>query len=306
MYYVLTKIIKDNEQKNQQMLHQSRLALIGEMIGMIAHQWRQPLNAISLTAGNLKFKCMMDDYNKEVFEEEVENNRVKDKQLIEQSRFAQMGEMISMIAHQWRQPLSAISATSMTIELNVAMDNMEKKAIGENARNISKYSQHLSSTIDDFRNFFKTDKKTSIFTYEKVVKSVLNIIGTSLEIKGIKIVLKLNSSDVFNTYENELKQVVLNILKNAEDILLDKEIENAKITIKSDANNLYIMDNADGIHDDIIANIFDPYFSTKLEKNGTGLGLYMSKIIVEDHCNGKISVFNDEDGAVFKISLPPT
>jgi C4-dicarboxylate-specific signal transduction histidine kinase len=108
---------------------------------------------------------------------------------------------------------------------------------------------------------------------------------------------------VFHTYPNEIKQVILNLLKNAEDILLEKEIENPTITINTYDNILIVKDNAGGVPDDIIGKIFDPYFSTKTKKDRTGLGLYMSKTIIEDHCGGSLSVSNDNNGAIFKIEL---
>lgn len=239
----------------------------------------------------------------EKVKQEVEKNRKKDKQLLEQSRFAQMGEMISMIAHQWRQPLAAISSRCMGMELKAQLGKMDKDVVVENTRYIAQYSQHLSSTIDDFRNFFKTDKAKVDFTYEEIVKSVLNIMEASVVSKEIEVVTKLNSTVVFNSFQNELKQVVINIIKNAEDALLDNKTKDAKIIIHTDATELTISDNAGGIDKSVIGKIFDPYFSTKLEKNGTGLGLYMSKIIIEEHCSGSLNVENNEEGAVFKIKL---
>ncbi len=241
------KLKKEKEFQNQQMLHQSRLAQMGEMISMIAHQWRQPLNAISLTANNLLFKCMMDDINSDYFEKEI--------------------------------------------------------------RLIDNYSQHLSKTIDDFRGFFREDKVKQITSLEEIISSTLDIIKVSIENKNINIVTLFKSKVELETYPNEVKQVILNIMKNAEDVLLDNKIVNPTITIEtvfdedSKKKILIIKDNAGGIPLDIIESVFNPYFSTKLEKDGTGLGLYMSKTIIEEHCGGKLSVSNDTQGAVFKIEF---
>jgi len=235
--------------------------------------------------------------------EEVQKNRDKDKQLLQQSRLAQMGEMISMIAHQWRQPLAAISSTSTSLEIKANLNKLDKDMVIQQARNISKYSQHLSATIDDFRDFFKPDKVQENISFDEVISSALNIVESSIENKNIKIVQKLESKERFDTYSNELKQVVLNLIKNAEDILVEKDIQNPTITIITKGNELAVSDNAGGIKEDILDKVFDPYFSTKSDKNGTGLGLYMSKIIIEEHCGGELSVQNDKDGAVFKISL---
>ncbi len=229
--------------------------------------------------------------------------RVKDKYIIQQSRLAQMGEMISMIAHQWRQPLSAISATSSSIIIKAKLDKLDRVTAKELAEKIIEYSMHLSSTIDDFRNFFKTDKEKELISYNELIKSALNIIEISIINQNIELITKLNSKESIDTYTNEIKQVILNLIKNAEDVLLEKKIKNPQITIETSGNRLSISDNGGGISQEIIEKIFDPYFSTKLEKNGTGLGLYMSKIIVEEHCGGTLSVANDANGAVFTIML---
>ena len=239
--------------------------------------------------------------------EEVEKNRSREQMMLHQTRLAQMGEMISMIAHQWRQPLAAISATSGSIELQASINKLDKDVIQKKAHNISNYSQHLSSTIDDFRNFFKPNKEKKDTTYEELLGSVIKIIGLSITHKNIQLLQELNCHETFNTYPNELKQVILNLIKNAEDILLEKAVEDPYIKIVTyTRENQYILeisDNGGGVPEDIIGNIFDPYFSTKEAKDGTGLGLYMSKIIIEDHCGGKLSVDNDKDGAVFRICL---
>ncbi len=240
-------------------------------------------------------------------DEEVEKNREKDKRLLQQSRMAQMGEMISMIAHQWRQPLAAISATSASIELKAGMNKLDNNTAQQKARDISNFSQHLSTTIDDFRNFFKPNKSKSKTSYNEIIKSVLAIIENSIKNHNIQIVKDLNCHESFHTYNNELRQVVLNLIKNAEDALIENNIENGHIKISTYTENdtyvLKVSDNAGGIPKDIIDKIFDPYFSTKIKKDGTGLGLYMSKIIIEEHCDGTLHASNDDNGAVFKIYI---
>ena len=239
--------------------------------------------------------------------EAVEETKKKDNQLQQQSRHAQMGEMISMIAHQWRQPLAAISSTSSAINLKAKLNKLDSDTAIELSNKISNYSQHLSQTIDDFREFFKPNKEKVEVNYTQLVKSVLDIIQVSIKNKNIKLKQELNCEDKFFTHPNEIKQVLLNLIKNAEDVLLEKEIKNPCIKIKSfkEKNKLIleVSDNAGGIPKDIIDKIFDPYFSTKTKKDGTGLGLYMSKTIIEEHCGGKLNVKNDDFGAVFTIVL---
>ncbi len=231
----------------------------------------------------------------------------KDKLMFQQSRFAQMGEMISMIAHQWRQPLNRIGATTATIQFDVFFDKLDKDKLIKYTDDIALQSQHLSDTIDDFRNFFRIDKEMDVTTFCEQVKSVLNIIGESIQSYGIKLIKDLKYKNEFTTYSNELKHVIINLIKNAEDVLVEKEIQDAYIKIRTYKENnvkvLEISDNGGGVPEDMIDNVFDPYFSTKSKKNGTGLGLYMSKIIIEDHCGGQLLVSNDENGAVFRIVL---
>lgn len=236
-------------------------------------------------------------------EEEVRKNREKDKLLLEQSRLAQMGEMIGMIAHQWRQPISTISATSMELSMKAQLQQLNTEEAIKIANRISELTQHLSATIEDFRNFFKPTKEKKDITYADLIDSTLSIVETSLKSKNIKVVTEIRSDVVFHTYANELKQVLLNLIKNAEDVLVERKVKDPCIKIIAEGNTLSVSDNAGGIPQENIAKIFDPYFSTK-GLNGTGLGLYMSKTIIHEHCGGTLSVKNDEEGAVFTITLP--
>ena len=241
--------------------------------------------------------------------EEIKKNEEKTKQLIQQSRLAQMGEMISMIAHQWRQPLAAISATTNSILLKTMLDEkISKEELTKELNLITDYSQHLSLTIDDFRNFFKTDKIKSEISLEELIDKTINIIKIQFETKEIKVEKDYKFNEKILSYSTELQQVILILLKNAEDALIEKEIENKNIKISTYKENDFVIieveDNAKGIPNDIIEKIFDPYFSTKKEKEGTGIGLYMSKIIIDEHCSGNLSVKNSKFGAIFKIKLP--
>ncbi len=238
---------------------------------------------------------------------EVEKNRLQDQQLLQQSRLAQMGEMLSMIAHQWRQPLSAINATSIAINIDARFEILDSKKVIMQTDKISEYSQHLSTTIEDFRDFFKSNKEKKNICFCDLIKSVLGIVEDSLINQNIKVIQEISCEETFETYANEVKQVILNLIKNAEDVLLEKNIEDPFIKIitykKGDNYLLEVSDNGGGIPENILEHIFDPYFSTKKQKDGTGLGLYMSKTIIEEHCNGKLTVANNKDGAVFQITL---
>lgn len=240
-------------------------------------------------------------------EQEVEKNRQREQMMLQQTRMAQMGEMISMIAHQWRQPLTAISATSNTLILKNRSGKYDEEYFTNRLYKITDYAQHLSVTIDDFKDFFKVNKEKKSTTLQEITEESLNIIQTSLENKNITLVTDFRCEQKLNLHANELKQVVLNLLKNAEDVLLEKEIVNPRITIKTYVDDaeavLSIQDNGGGVDDVYMEKIFKPYFTTKDGQKGTGLGLYMSKIIVEEHCDGQLSVENIDDGALFKIAL---
>ena len=228
--------------------------------------------------------------------------------MLKQSRLAQMGEMISMIAHQWRQPLAAISSTAANLELKTMLDDYNKEYFTKEIQNIADYSKHLSSTINDFREFFKFNKTMLDTTSKELIEGTLKIISTTLETKNIKLIIKIESNHTVNTFPNEFKQVLLNLIKNAEDVLLEQNISNPVISIRTyrKKNKLYfkVEDNGGGIPKKYMDQIFNPYFTTKEKKEGTGLGLYMSKTIIEDHCHGTITASNSKKGAVFEIVLP--
>ncbi len=239
--------------------------------------------------------------------EEVEKSRKKDRLLMQQTRLAQMGEMINMIAHQWKQPLNAISATVSGLRLKNSLGQYNQKFFDEQFGKIEEYTKHMANTIDDFRNFFKPTKKMEEVSLESLIENTLNIVQFSLIRHNIQIIKDYNNPDKIKTYANEIKHVILNIIKNAEDALVEREIKNGYIKIKTfKKDNFHIIeieDNGGGIKESIIDRIFDPYFSTK-KKKGTGIGLYMSKIIVEEHCKGELEVFNTKEGALFRVSLP--
>jgi len=249
----------------------------------------------------------------EKIKEEERKNKVAQEMMYQQSRLAQMGEMLSMIAHQWRQPLTAIAATSGAINIKAKLKKLDDSTAIELTSKIQDISKHLSQTIDDFRGFFKTNKTKNVTNLKIIAQDVINIANSSLHNdNSIDLILDVKSYVEFSTYDSELKQVVLNLIKNAEDALKEKNISDPTIVIEISDFVLRVYDNAGGIDDTILEKIFDPYFTTKEKKDGTGLGLYMSKTIVEDHCGGKLQVKNgifvykdkELNGAQFTIELP--
>lgn len=231
----------------------------------------------------------------------------KEEMMLIQSRQASMGEMISMIAHQWRQPLSVISMDVNNIKASIALEEeISNQDLEKSMQNISSQVEHLSNTIDDFRNFFKPNKTKIEFYISQVVDNARKIIGKSLENNNIKLIIKYENNYLLNTYPNELLQVFLNIINNAKDILIEKKLSYPKITIitleTKDSYSIEIYDNGGGIHKDVINKIGKQYFTTKADK-GTGLGLYMSIKIIEKHLNGSLRWKNTDDGVCFTISL---
>ncbi len=239
--------------------------------------------------------------------EEVEKNRKKDSILIHNSKLAQMGEMMSLIAHQWRQPLSAISATSTGLHVKIELEKFEKDFFLSSLDKIEQYVKHLSTTIDDFTNFFKPSKRVETTDMKYLIDRAVFIMSASIRKNSIDIIVKDECDKEIRTYPNEVIQVLINLLKNAENILVKRKIENPKIFItayeKNDRCVIEIEDNAGGIEEKFLDKIFEPYFTTKDHKSSTGLGLYMSKFIIEESCHGRLIVENGSLGAKFSIEL---
>jgi C4-dicarboxylate-specific signal transduction histidine kinase len=231
--------------------------------------------------------------------------RVKDD-MHTKDKLAQMGEMLSIIAHQWKQPLSVISSISSTTRLKNTMATLESKEIAENMDDIGKQIDFMADTIDEFRHFFNPNKEKKLEDLNLPIETAISLLLLELQNKKIEITKDINLPTKIYTLSNELIQVLLNLIKNAKEQFSD-EIEDKYIKIigYEDENYSYIIikDNAGGIAENMIDKIFDKYFSTKGEKKGTGIGLDLCKTIIEKNCNGKISVENSDKGAKFTIRL---
>ena len=244
----------------------------------------------------------------EKVEMEVQKNKEQQFLLMQQSRLAQMGEMISMIAHQWRQPLNNLSMIIQGAALKHKLGKLDEALMVKLSEDSQKQIMQMSQTIDDFRYFFKPNKHQREFNVTTSILHVLTLLKPSLEQELIVVETHLEDDVLMKGFSNELEQVLLNILNNARDVLAEKNRDKKKIitiVLKKEDENVLITieDNAGGIEDDVIDKIFDPYFSTKEGRNGTGLGLYMSKSIIEGQCQGQLSVNNGTKGAIFKIVL---
>ncbi len=239
---------------------------------------------------------------------EIENQQ---ERLIAQSRSAALGEMFDNIAHQWRQPIGAINNAIINAEFALELGGMSHDEILETFEKINTYTSFLSGTIDDFRNFSNPDKEKRWFTPHEIIRQTIGILQGSFEANTISCsytptveeqILKIHGPS------GEFSQVILNILSNARDALKEHAVQNAHVilslTHQDESISLKITDNAGGIPQTVLPKIFDPYFSTKSKTQGTGIGLYMSKTIIEKHFEGKLEAKNEGEWAVFTITLP--
>jgi len=245
--------------------------------------------------------------------DEVQAHRQKDKMLIQQSKMAEMGDMLSMIAHQWRQPLNQMSYVLMNIDSAYEFKELDKKYLDTKIKEGNSVLEFMSETIDNFRNYFRPNREKEFVLVSDVIQTTLGLMKSSLDVDGIEVEMQLEGSDLTHIYRNEFMQVILNLVKNAKDILNSKKIQNPKIVInticRSHSLVVSVCDNAGGVDEKIMDRIFEPYFSTKDKKSGTGLGLYMSKMIIEEYMDGSLSITNTKDsqgkniGACFKIEI---
>jgi len=236
----------------------------------------------------------------------IKEVKQKDRTMLRQSRLARMGEMLNMIAHQWRQPLSQLAGIMMEVETTIAFKKANEKFLLNSTNDATKIIQHMSLTIEDFKNFFKPEKNKEDFYVSKACKEAIVLIKESLINQHIVLNFEVRQDKQIKGYQREYSQVILNLLVNAKDALLMNHIKNANIMLQVDVQEgqsvVRVKDNAGGIPKEHLDSIFEPYFSTK-KSQGTGLGLYMSKMIIETNMHGKLNAKNDNTGAVFTISI---
>lgn len=239
---------------------------------------------------------------------EKSKNEVNEKLMISQSRLAIMGEMIGMIAHQWRQPITVIGMVSNNALLDIQLGEINEDQLISDLKLIDKQVHFLSGTIDDFRNFFRPNKLPQLYTFGEIETELNTILGTSFKHHQITLLFEGGKDIGCITYKNELLQVFLNILSNAKDAFSEQNTQIPLIRFRllehPDSLQFQIIDNGGGIKDEILGRIFEPYFSTKSEKHGTGLGLYMSAMIVEKHLKGSLSVSSENQESIFSITIP--
>ncbi len=234
--------------------------------------------------------------------------RHKDKIMMQQSRFAALGEMIEQIAHQWRQPLNNLALIHQDLYFKFQLQKFSPEAYNSAHEKINDNLQYMSKTIDDFRSFYKDKTDAETYNVKDLIDSAISLSESMLKYAKIEIIIKSEELCYVHNIKNELLQVCMNIIKNAHDALVLEKEEDRKIIIdiyhREDYICIDIEDNAGGIEEDIIHMIFNPYFTTKADSHGTGIGLYMSKSIMQEHLNGSISVKNAAEGACFTLCIP--
>ena len=239
---------------------------------------------------------------------ELALNREKDEMMLRQSRHAAMGEMIGNIAHQWRQPLNTIGLMIYDLADAFRYGELTESYMKKSETEIKAVLAHMSQTIDDFRNFFKPNKEKQVFNLASVVKTSVSFVDATLRNNGILLIQEIDEELDLYGYSNEFAQVMLNMVSNARDVMIERKVKKPVIRIsgqrKQDKALVSVIDNGGGIPPQIIHKIFDPYFTTKEQGKGTGVGLYMSRNIIERNMGGELRAENIKCGAKFSIILP--
>jgi len=238
-------------------------------------------------------------------ESEISQRLAQEKMLIQNAKLAEMGEMMGAIAHQWKQPISAISLFVMNLESEAEQGKLSLDSLREMASKINHQLLFLSETIDDFRHFFKPDKERVLFDLKDEVKRVIDILAPQLLLHKIEVKCEIENH-LLEGYKNEFKQVVLNLINNSKDAIIEHGIEGfirLYSRIEGEFLALYVEDNGGGIAPEMLDQIFTPHHSTKGE-TGTGIGLSLAKKIITEHHQGEISFSNTDQGALFRVALP--
>ncbi|MFW3440783.1 ATP-binding protein [Aliarcobacter butzleri] len=241
-------------------------------------------------------------------EDEIKKNTKQQHMIMQQNKLAQMGEMIENIAHQWRQPLAQINSSIILIDARLEKHSFKDTLVENKLTEIESLTFYMSKTISDFKNFFNPNKKKTIFKVENAIQKASDVLKGLINSHHIQIEINIEKDLKINSYLGELQQVILIIINNSIDAFIHMNIHFPKILINAYTDNenlfMHIEDNALGINSDLLDKIFEPYFTTKHKAQGTGLGLYIAKMVVENSLLGFLSVENKQNGACFTIKIP--
>ena len=300
---------EESDSKTTALLNREKFILFGTLLTLL-------LEALFIVLPSIRFANKKEQELNELTQTletkikiAIKENRKKEKLLEQQFHVNQMTEMFINIAHQWRQPLNLISTiiSAIKLEKDLGIENSENQKI--QLSNALEKILYLSSTIDSFDGFIRNDSNKISFSLHDCLNSTLTVLNSTLEYENIEVDKRFFEEDnLINGDETKFSQVLLNIINNAKDIFISRNINHKKLTIKTYKENNHIMisieDNAGGIDKNIINKIFDIYFTTKHQSQGTGLGLYISYEIIQKYFNGKLYVENSDSGAKFIIELP--
>ena len=252
-------------------------------------------------------QCALEELNRDLerkVSEQVEDIRQKDQMLLHQSKLASMGEMIGAIAHQWRQPLNALNINIQNLDDDYADGLIDEAFIARFIHENGQIIGFMSQTIDQFRNFFRIDDTRENFSVREMIDKTVQIQYAQLRSRNITV--EIEGEDILiSGYRYAFQQVLLNLISNASDVIAERRIRKGAIHIMLQRNRMTIEDNAGGIDAKILDRVFEPYFTTKSEGEGTGLGLYISNTIMKKHMGGTLEVRNSALGALFEITFAP-
>jgi len=225
----------------------------------------------------------------------------------QQAKMAAMGEMIGNIAHQWRQPLNALSALNIGLGMKYRMGKLSDEEMQKFKKNSNTIIQNMSATIEDFKNFFEPNKIQEEFEVIEVIEGAIRFVYDAYNQQSIKVSLESENNISINSYKNELMQVLLNIFNNTKDAVIENKVINPILNISITDNEkqviISIQDNAGGVSSEVLERMYEPYFTTKFESHGTGIGLYMSKMIIENSMEGSLESQNKDAGLLTTIII---
>ncbi len=300
------ELIQNNIEKNEIMIKDATKVLENIKSGNLGTRLTKESNSDALNELKLMMNNMIDNLEFKI-QNEIDKRLEQEQMLIQQSKLAAMGEMIGNIAHQWRQPLAQISAIFMNMKVTYKFNNFDKTYLEDKVNEANTLTSYMSQTISDFQNFFNPQAQKECFSIEKACKDAYFIVESSMKYHNINLEFNVIDDIEVYGYKNEYSQVILNILSNAKDVLLERKVENPYINIEIKSGDSFaivkIEDNGGGINEEILDKIFEPYFTTRHKTQGTGIGLYMSKNIIERNMNGFINVRNNKQGACFTIKV---
>lgn len=298
--------IQNNIEKNELLIKDATKVLENIKGGNLGTRLTKDTDNDALNELKIMMNNMIENLEDKI-QKEINQRLAQEQILIQQSKLAAMGEMIGNIAHQWRQPIAEISAILMNMKITYEFNKFTQEYMNTKMKEANTLTSYMSQTISDFQNFFNPQGEKELFSIEQACRDAFFIVESSMKYHSINVEFNVITDSSVHGYKNEYSQVILNILSNAKDIFIERKINKPSIKIEIKTGENYaivkIQDNAGGIKDEILDKIFEPYFTTRHKTQGTGIGLYMSKNIIERNMDGFINVHNKNEGACFIVKV---